>query len=179
MQRESLVKKPLNGGLAKMMDDEELVDLSTVPEAILAKSDLEHTGLQRTKLWTHEALFDRDDAFGFAIVKEGKVEVLEGWILVRSCQHGFRFGPLYASSAERAAMLLRSAMKRVEDRDGGFITEMWAANQQAAKTFKDFGWSDVGIDYHRMWLGGVVPKAQVKGGLAETGMYAVFDAGEG
>jgi hypothetical protein len=162
-----------------MADNEELVDLVTVPEAVLARSDLEHTGLQRTRLWTREALLDREDVFGFAIVKEGLVEVLEGWVLVRSCQDGFRVGPLYANSPERAAMLLRSAMKRVEDRDGGFIAETWVPNAKAAEVFRDAGWKDVGIDYHRMWLGGVVPKAQAKGGLAETAMYATFDAGEG
>ena len=179
MQRSSLTKAPLAGGLARMGSLEELVDLATVPAAVLAASDLEHTGLQRTRLWTGQALLERDDVFGFAIVKEGKVEVLEGWVLVRGCELGFRVGPLYANSPERAAMLLRSAMKRVEDRDGAFIAETWLPNVQAAEVFRAAGWTDAGIDYHRMWLGGVAPKAQAKGGRAETAMYATFDAGEG
>lgn len=179
MVREGLGVEPLEGGLGHTNKDEELCPLDHIPEAVLAKSDLENSGLERPKVWSKEALFSRPDAFGFALVKEGTKTELEGWILVRRCQHGFRFGPLYASSPDRASLLLRNAMKRVEEQEGTFIAEVWPQNPEATKVFENAGWKYAGMDYHRMWLNGVVPKEQQPGGTADKQCYAIFDAGEG
>jgi hypothetical protein len=140
---------------------------------------LEHTGMERAKLWSKEAMFDRDDTIGLGLVKEGKKEELEGWIIVRSCLQGWRFGPLYANTPEHATFLLRTAMRRLEGEDGGFVAEVWPSNPDAVKVFEDAGWEWAGMDYHRMWLHGKVPEAQQSGGKAEKEMFAVFDAGEG
>ena len=76
--------------------------LERIPPRVLAQSDLEHTGLHRERMWSHEAMFSRDDVRGFALVKEDGPEELEGWVLVRSCESGYRVGPLYANSPDRA-----------------------------------------------------------------------------
>lgn len=156
-----------------------LVDLEEVPVGVLVESDLACTGLERTGLWTREALFSRNDTFGLALVKEGVKDRLEGCILVRGCEQGFRFGPLYATSKDNATLLLHQAMRRLEAEDGGFIAEAWAQNELACKIFKDAGWTNVGLDYHRMWLNGKAPEAQQSGGKADKEVYAMFDAGEG
>lgn len=179
MVREGLGVQPLEGELGHTKAGEELYPLDVVPEGVLTKSDLENSGLERPKVWSKEALFSRPDAFGFALVKEGKKDELEGWVLVRGCQHGFRFGPLYASSPDRASLLLRNAMKRVEAEEGTFIAEVWPQNPEANKVFEDAGWKYAGLDYHRMWLNGEVPKQQQPGGAADKHCYAIFDAGEG
>ena len=143
------------------------------------ESDLAHTGLKRSKLWSKEALFDRDDAWGLALVRDGNREELEGWILIRSCQQGRRFGPLYATSKENAKFLLHQAMRRLESEDGSFIAEVWTQNHGAIAVFEESGWECAGLDYHRMWLNGIVPDAQQHGGKADSDVFAMFDAGEG
>jgi hypothetical protein len=86
MVREGLKDKPLEGGLEHPQQGLELFPLSRVPHEVLVKSDLEHSGFERRNLWTEDAMFSRPDAFGFALVREGKTDALEGWILVRSCE---------------------------------------------------------------------------------------------
>ena len=179
MTREGLGEQPLEGGLAHPQHGLELFPLYRVPSEVLTRSDLKHTGLERPNLWTKEAMFSRPDAFGFALVKEGATDALEGWILVRSCQHGFHFGPLYATTKEGANLLLRTAMKRVEKEKGTFMAEVWPQNPEAVGIFEDAGWQYAGIEYNRMWLNGLVPKEQQPGGLAEKQCFAIFDAGEG
>jgi len=179
MVREGLGIEPLGEGLTRPNDGEELVPVDLIPHDILTKSDLEHSGLERPRLWTQDAMFGRPDAFGFALVREGTKDQLEGWVLVRSCQHGFRFGPLYATSASRASLLLSTAMKRVEKEEGTFIAEVWPQNPEAINVFEKAGWKYAGVDYHRMWLHGVVPKAQQPGGTASKQCFAVFDAAQG
>jgi hypothetical protein len=180
MTRKGTKEQPLEGGFEHVKTDHErLTALEHTPTAILIKSDLEHTGLERPKLWSREVMFDRNDAWVLALVKEGKKEELEGWILIRGCQHGWRFGPLYASSTQNAAFLLHQAMRRLESEDGSYIAEIWAGNTAAIKVFEDAGWSYAGIDYHRMWLDGRVPEAQQPGGKADKEVYAMFDAGAG
>jgi hypothetical protein len=181
MVRKGLKEQELPGGLEHVPEmKERCTSLDHVPSRMLVQSDLEHTGLERTKLWSKEAMFERDDStFGLALVKEGAKEELEGWILVRSCEHGWRFGPLYATTPEQADFLLRTAMRRLEVEEGSFIAEVWQENEQAVKLFEDAGWTYSGVDYHRMWLNGKVPEAQLLGGKAEKEMFAVFDAGEG
>jgi hypothetical protein len=179
MVREGLGTQPLEGSVGLLREGEKLVPLDQVPDGLLTRSDLEHSGLERPKLWTQEAMFSRPDVFGFALVKGETIDALQGWVLVRSCQDGFRFGPLYAKTKERASQLLRNAMKKVEMEKGTFIAEVWPQNPEANGVFEDAGWKYAGIDYHRMWLNGLAPKEQLSGGLAEKECFAVFDAGEG
>jgi hypothetical protein len=179
MVREGLKNKPLEGGLGHPQQGLELFPLHRVPSEVLVKSDLEHSGLERPNLWTEDAMFSRPDAFGFALVREGVTDALEGWILVRSCEKGFRFGPLYATTKENANLLLRTAMKRVEKEDGTFMAEVWPQNPEANAIFEAAGWMYAGMDYYRMWLNGRVPEEQQPGGLAEKQCFAIFDAGEG
>jgi hypothetical protein len=179
MVRDGLGEQPLEGGLEHPQQGQELFPLYRVPSEVLTKSDLDHSGLERPNVWTMKAMFSRPDAFGFALVKGGTMDALEGWILVRSCQHGFRFGPLYATTKEGANLLLRTAMKRVEKEKGTFIAEVWPQNPEANAVFEGAGWKYAGIDYYRMWLNGLVPKQQQPGGLAEKQCFAIFDAGEG
>jgi hypothetical protein len=156
-----------------------IVPISDVPPEALIKSDLEHTGLRRSRLWTEEALFSRKDTFALALVDVDNVAALKGWIVVRSCQHGYRIGPLYASSAQGASQLLHAAMKMLQGKPGSLIVEVWMGNPAAVEVFTAAGWTEIGIDYHRMWLRGKVPKEQDNGGKGNMGMYAIFDAGEG
>lgn len=180
MGRKGMKEKCLDGGLEHVHEmTERCTELEHIPTRLLVESDLQHTGLERTTLWSKEAMFDRDDTIGLALVKEGKPEELEGWILVRSCEQGWRFGPLYATTPANATFLLRTAMKRLEEGDGSFIAEMWLKNEKAIEVFEDAGWESLGLEYHRMWLDGNVPEAQQAGGKAEREMFAVFDAGEG
>ena len=175
MTREDMNKKPLKDGLEHTRPGEEMIGLEHMPHRILVQSDLEHTGLQREQVWTREALFNRDDVQGFALVKEGTKEELEGWIMVRNSQLGWRFGPLYATSEDRAELLLRTAMQRLEGEKGTFIAEVWPQNPQAVKVFESLGWTFEGVTNYRMWLHGKVPKPQQAGELAEQQMFAVFD----
>jgi GNAT superfamily N-acetyltransferase len=181
MVRKSLKETPLKEGFEHVeTDGERLVPLSDIPSNILVESDLSVTGLKRGTLWSKKAMFeDRDDAWGLALVSHHAKDELDGWILVRSCQDGFRIGPLYAKSKKDAAFLLHQALYRLRYEDSTFIAEVWANNREAIVVFEEAGWSYSGMDYHRMWLDGKVPKEQMDGGKAETEMWAVFDAGEG
>jgi hypothetical protein len=179
MVRKGIRDQPLEGGLEHVeTDDERLVPLNEVPASVLVENDLAVTGFKRGKLWSREAMFDRDDAWGLALVKEGNKEQLEGWVLVRSCQHGYRFGPLYANSKENAKFLLHQAMYRLQASDGSFIAEVWYSNVDAVAVFEESGWEWCNVDYHRMWLHGNVPGAQQAGGKAEKEMFAIFDAAQ-
>ncbi|KAE9974943.1 hypothetical protein BLS_008619 [Venturia inaequalis] len=180
MGRPGMKEVPLKGTFEHVRGEGvRLVDLESVPVGVLVESDLACTGLERTGLWNREALFERSDAFGFALVSEGAKDELEGWVLVRGCEEGFRFGPLYANSKDNATLLLHQAMRRLEGKDGSFIAEVWPQNELACKVFEEAGWTNVGVDYHRMWLNGKVPAAQHPGGKADKEVYAIFDAGEG
>jgi GNAT superfamily N-acetyltransferase len=179
LTRESTKTKPLDG-LLQCPPGKRLVALEDIPMKVLVQSDMEHSGLERSRLWTKEALFDREDVFGFALVDEEKGhEVLDGWVLVRGCQIGFRVGPLYASSSETASLLLWNVLKRYEGHEGKFIAELWAGNPAAETVFREAGFDEKVVHYHRMWLNGNVPKPQWPGGKADQEAYAIFDAGEG
>lgn len=180
MGRPGMKEKALEGAFEHVRGEGvHLVSLENVPVGKLVESDLACTGLEREGLWSRDALFERDDTFGFALVKEGVKDELEGWILVRGCEEGFRFGPLYATSRDNATLLLHQAMRRLEGAGGSLIAEIWAQNEVACKVFEEAGWTDVGVDYHRMWLNGKVPSAQKPGGKTDKDVYAIFDAGEG
>jgi Acetyltransferase (GNAT) domain len=178
MQRPSLKDLPLDQKSLEL-HGANLVPLSSVKKEVLVKSDLEKTGLERTRLWSDEALFSRPDTFGFALVSGDDVSNLKGWIMGRYCQHGYRFGPLYAIHAIVASTLLQAAMNELNGKPGSLIAEVWPGNPAAADVFTAAGWSEAGIEYHRMWLGGRVPQEQSPGGKADTEIFAIFDAGEG
>jgi Acetyltransferase (GNAT) domain len=160
-------------------DDQDLIDG-------LAKWDTDITGLKRDNLWTWESLFSRSDACSLALLDKVSRSV-QGYAIVRSCEHGWRIGPIYAENTEVAGILLRAAVKlgpaqiesTVDKSKAGFIVEVWPQNKDAIKAFEDEGFTHVGVDYHRMWLDGKVPDAQQQDGKASTLCYAVFDAGEG
>lgn len=156
----------------------DLVDIRDLPLTGLFRSDLECSGLERVRLWTNEALFERPDLFGYGIISKEDKNELQGWILVRRCSLGFRFGPLYAETVEIASKLLEESLKRC-DGGGSMIAEVWMGNQESLGLFTKYGWVPTGIDYHRMWLDGRVPGEQQEGGKAEKAMFAIFDAGEG
>jgi len=156
-----------------------IVTLSSLPEHVIVESDLKHSGLQRSRLWTKEALLSRSDFYGLAVMSDTSEE-LRGWIVVRSCEHGYRVGPLYADSTSIASRLLSEATKNLQNKPSAtLIAELWVGNPKASAVFTAAGWTEVGIDYHRMWLGGRLPKEQDSGGKADSDTYAIFDAGEG
>ena len=53
---------------------------------------------------------------------------------------------------------MRKAMERTEGA-GNFVIETWDGNPDAVDMLEGLGWRGV-LDYHRMWIGGVVPDAQ-------------------
>ncbi|KAK6001974.1 hypothetical protein QM012_002464 [Aureobasidium pullulans] len=178
----------------------QLVDIKDVPHHLLAKSDLDHTGFDRKKLWS-ENFFSRPDLFGFALINEEGArtdEDVRAWTVVREVPQGYRLGPVYAADQESAHRIIVAAMEhamqriknasttsampqpRVENAAAHTITaEIWDGNPHAVKLFEMLGWSSLGVDYHRMWLQGKATPQQSQGGLAHTGMYAIFDAAIG
>lgn len=178
MTRPSLKQKPF-GPTALLADEkgEKLLSIKEANPQVLAKLDLEHTGLDRSAYWAQEALLSRKDAYGYALqhTSADKSNVA-GYILVRRCEHGHRFGPLYAETFTQAQLLLHTAMKDISESDGSMIAEIFGSNQEGRKVFEQLGWEYTGIDYHRMWLGGRVPKEQLEGGKGTKGMFAIFDA---
>lgn len=179
LSRMSTKEKPLDG-LERCQHGGRLADLEDIPLDILVRGDCEHMGLERARLWTKEALFSRDDVFGFAVVDtvDGE-QKMEGWVLVRGCDIGFRVGPLYAANREVARILLWNVLKRCENQDGQFIAELWAGNPASETVFREAGFETEVVQYHRMWLNGNVPTQQLPGGTADQRAYAIFDAGEG
>lgn len=176
MTRPSLKESPLAAAQAQSVGVEgELLDVKSVDPKILAKIDLSHTGLDRPAYWSYDALLGRGDAFGYALSSESSSDIT-GFILVRRCEHGYRFGPLYAKNCTAALRLLGVAMNRLAESEGSFIAEIFGSNPDGKKVFEQLGWSWAGLDYHRMWLHGKVPEAQQEGGLGTKGMFAIFDA---
>lgn len=169
----SVVTGASSGGLGRSV-----IEIDKVSGEDLLQSELACTGLKRSRLWTHGALSDRSDVFGYAMTSQQEQHALQGWIVVRSCPDGHRFGPLYAESAEVASQLLEMALDRCTG-SGEMIAEVWMGNTESLEVFTKLGWTPLGIDYHRMWLGGRVPAEQLPGGKAERSMFAIFDAGQG
>ncbi|KAI5255722.1 hypothetical protein E4T42_01823 [Aureobasidium subglaciale] len=177
-----------------------LIDIKDVPYHLLAESDLDHTGFKRNRLWG-EKFFSRSDVFGLALLGgEGatKTADIRAWTVVREVPQGYRLGPVYATDQESARRIVLASMEhamgrientstnsviscpRVEDPRAHTITaEIWDGNPHAVELFEKLGWSSVGVDYHRMWFKGKATPQQDKGGLAHSGMYAIFDAAIG
>jgi GNAT superfamily N-acetyltransferase len=181
MTRPGLKEKPFDQEKALgAPEGTRISDFKSVDPQRLAKLDVQHTGLDRSALWTKEAIFDRKDAYGFALLStDPELPELLGYILVRRCEQGHRFGPLYAETYDQAKVLLSKAMEHVAEEKGSFIAEIFGSNPAGQRLFEELGWTWCGIDYHRMWLGGRVPKEQQDGGLGTKGMFAIFDAAEG
>ncbi|KAM0469579.1 hypothetical protein ACHAPX_010403 [Trichoderma viride] len=155
------------------------IDIKEADTGAIADLDHMHTGLDRRVLWV-KALFSRPDAFGFAITST-TTEELSGFILVRRCGHGHRFGPLFADSDAHASSLLQLAMSHpsVSESSGSLIAEAFGPNENSVDVFSRLGWEWAKVDYHRMWLDGRVPAEQQQGGRGQKGMFAIFDASEG
>ncbi|KAF2729218.1 hypothetical protein EJ04DRAFT_580790 [Polyplosphaeria fusca] len=173
MMRPSLLERPMATKIPELSNGEKVVDIRDVEPRALAAVDLAHTGLDRTVLWTEEALFSRQDAYGYAIVSGGD---LTGFVLVRRCEQGHRVGPLYAETYAQGQTLLELAMNRVRDVKASLVAEIFGTNANAKKLFEELGWDWAGIDYTRMWLGGRVTKEQQADGKGARGMFATFDA---
>lgn len=172
MVRDSLKTKPLD----VEADSEQAVglhDIKNVDPNLLAKLDREHTGLDRCAYWSTEGLLSRPNSNGFAIVR-GKE--LTGFIFVRRCELGYRFGPLYAETYVEAKQLLQRAMNETAASHETFIAEAFGSNAKGREVFEELGWTYANVSYHRMWLNGVVPEAQQENGRGTKGMYAIFDA---
>ncbi|EHK46768.1 uncharacterized protein TrAtP1_005257 [Trichoderma atroviride] len=155
------------------------IDIKEADTGAIADLDRMHTGLDRTVLWA-KALFPRPDSFGFAIIST-TTEELSGFILVRRCEHGHRFGPLFADSNAHASSLLQLAMSHpsVSESPGSLIAEVFGPNENSVDVFSHLGWQWTKMDYHRMWFNGRVPVEQQQGGRGQKGMFAIFDASEG
>ena len=176
MIRPSLKESPLSAAQSQSVGVQgELLDVKSVDPKTLANIDLEHTGLDRSAYWSHDGLLARDDAFGYAVFSTSSESII-GFIFVRRCEHGHRFGPLYADTYENALRLLYVAMNRLTESNGSMIAEIFGSNANGRKVFEELGWSWAGVDYHRMWLGGRVPESQQEGGKGTKGMFATFDA---
>ncbi|KAJ4397906.1 hypothetical protein N0V91_010597 [Didymella pomorum] len=155
--------------------DDDVRDIKKADREGLRKLDKMYTGLDRGRYWVSSDLLAREDVFGFAHYTNNQ---LSGFVLVRGCEEGHRVGPLFAPSAAVASQLLRLVMQHpsVAAPKDSLIVEVFGANAEAKKLFADLGWSDVGVEYHRMWYEGREPEPQRDGGLGTKGMFAVFDA---
>ncbi|KAF2493561.1 hypothetical protein BU16DRAFT_83657 [Lophium mytilinum] len=179
MVRPSASEAPLSKAVFEPEEGEKLVNLREVPQKLLVESDLAHTGFERPKLWSDEALFSRPDVYGYALVSSTDANKLLGWVMVRRMEHGHRFGPLLADLYKQASVLLNKAMQDIESSKGSMVAEIFSPNPEGRKVFEELGWVWGGVDYHRMWLNGKAPKEQDVGGRGEKGMFAIFDAAEG
>ena len=152
-------------------------DLREVERGEVARLDRELTGLDRTKYWVSSDLLEREDVLGFTYSSTSN-EGLSGFVLVRGCAEGHRVGPLFAPSSAVAAHLLQLVMwhPSITASTGSLIAEVFGANKEAKNVFEKLGWTDAGVEYHRMWYKGKVPEAQQEGGSGTKAMFAVFDA---
>jgi GNAT superfamily N-acetyltransferase len=176
MTRNSLDENPVK--CLELSGDVEMQNLKDVDPAELARLDYEHTGFDREAYWSTDSILSRPDSLGFAI-RSHTTSRLTGFIFIRSSQEGHRFGPLYAETYAEAKQLLHKAMNAVPA-SKSYVTEIFGNNAEGQKCFEELGWQYDGQSwFHRMWLGGRVPKEQQKDGKGARGMYAIFDAATG
>jgi GNAT superfamily N-acetyltransferase len=174
--RTSLVEKPKTVEVVEVGEEEQVMDIKDIDPELLAQLDLAHTGFYRPAYWSQEGLFSRKDAYGYALFSTARGEPkLAGYVLVRRCHEGHRFGPLYAETYDQAKYLLWRAME-VLTGNGSMVAEVYGSNLQGLKVFEELGWKWAGVDFYRMWLGGKVPSEQQESGKATKGMFAIFDA---
>lgn len=175
-----------------------VVNIKDIACPLLVQSDLDHTGFQREGLWT-SAFFERADVFGFAVIKKEEIndeKDITAWAVVRRCPSGFRLGPVYADDEVSAKAVMIAALEDATPEaihrvpiDGDLskdstavpsvVAEVWDGNPAAMSAFEELGWKSAGVTYNRMWLNNKPTRAQDEGGLAHTGMFAVFDAAVG
>lgn len=181
-----------------------LVSLDNVPHHLLAEHELKYTGFERRGLWNGKNMFDRPDVIGWALASKAKpdsVDDIFAWSMVRRCSSGARVGPVYAHDAESAKVVLAAAVKTASvqyiktipleneplsslsdneiNENASLVAEVWTGNAQALGVFEELGWVPGGVEYHRMWLDGKATPQQSEGGLAQKGVFAIFDAAIG
>lgn len=174
------------------------VDIKDVPREFLVGSDYKHTGFERKGLW-NEKFLNRSDLFGLALIDGSavsKYEDIRAWTVVRRVPQGYRMGPVYAADSQSARCIINAAMKHAvrETKNASSGTaelhprgaeartitaEIWDGNPNAVGLFEELRWTSLGVEYHRMWLHGKATPQQAEGGLAHSGMYAIFDAAIG
>lgn len=175
--RPSLKEKPTSIETVPIGTEEHITDIKVIDPEWLAQVDLAHTGFYRPAYWSQEGLLSRKDAYGYALLSTAQGDSkLVGYILVRRCEQGHRFGPLYAETYSQALLLLHTAMENIAHNEGTMIAEIFGSNPNGIKVFEELGWTWAGVDYNRMWRGGRVPNEQQEGGKGTTGMFAIFDA---
>ncbi|KAF4550988.1 Hypothetical protein D9617_15g043420 [Elsinoe fawcettii] len=176
------------------------IDSSDLPR--LVSSERRVIGFERSKLWTKEYL-QRPDVTGLVVFGpfDGEEGVLLAWTALRRSPGGARLGPVYAKSSTAAAVVVAQALKLATpefvktrplpgvamsdlsiqeiEESATTIVEVSLANPHALRLFEDVGFTDASVDYHRMWLHGQIPPEQAKGGVAETEMFAIYDAAIG
>lgn len=184
--------------------DHQIVGIRSVPPPLLVQHEAKYTGFERPALWSYEHIFSRKDVDGVAIVKKESpqaVDDLLAWTITRRCSGGIRVGPVYALDPESAKAVISAAMEKstpkvVQDvplpgeamnewslekvtGEATLVTEVWGGNPEAIKVFKELGWEDAPVSYYRMWVDGKATPEQGKGGAAQEGVYAIFDAAVG
>ena len=205
MVRDLVSKSPLPADSGAEPHGEGLVvDIREVHPKFLAEHELKYTGFERPMLWSDEHMFSRPDVSGVALVSRSPPQTaddIEGWIILRRCSAGLRLGPLYAQDSVSARAILVAAMnlakpKLIKDvplpgepisdlpeneisEKAMLASEVWCGNPEALNLFQGLGWKEAGVDYHRMWVDAKATPEWEKGGLAQQGVFAIFDAATG
>lgn len=181
-----------------------ILDVRHVPPKLLVAYELKYTGFERPRLWSEDHVFHRPDICGTVLVSKlppAEVGDIRAWTLTRRCSGGARIGPVYAEDTASAKFVLAAAMENVGpatvkhvplpnepisdltedeiDDKATLVAEVWCGNPEAEKIFEELGWRGVGVDYHRMWVDSKATEEWTKGGLAQNGVFAIFDAAIG
>jgi len=205
MSRPLVVKEGIHSSVeVTVTTSTHVVSLDSVPHHLLVEHELKYTGFKRRSLWNDKHMFGRPDVYGWALVSKLRPDAVEdiyAWSMMRRCSKGARIGPVYARDTETAKVVLAvvtkaataayiqsvpmqgEAMSSWEEmqinEEASMVAEVWTGNSEAQAVFESLGWTPAGVDYHRMWLDGKATEAQSEGGLAGTGLFAVFDAAVG
>ena len=205
MMRPLVAKKtlPSDTGPTRALQSS-IVGIRDVPTDLLVAHELKYTGFERPRLWSREHTFHRPDVNGFALVSKSpptEIDNIQAWTVIRRCSGGVRIGPLYAQDSVSANSVLAAAMEAVRPemiRDlplpnepisnisegeiadkATLVVEVWDGNPDAENVFVRLGWANVGVEYHRMWVDGKANAEWTEGGLAQKGVFAIFDAAVG
>lgn len=200
MMRPLLAKKPAPVPASNI----HIIDIRNVPLRLLVRDEAKYTGFERPALWSNEHIFNRKDVDGVAVANRESpqsADDLLAWAITRRCSGGIRVGPVYAKDPAAAKAVIATAMekatpKAIQDAplpseamnewsvdkildEATLVTEVWGGNSEAVKIFKELGWEEVPVSYYRMWVDGKATQEQSKGGAAQEGVYAIFDAAVG
>lgn len=204
MTRPLVSRESLPTSQSRLWPGHSVIDIRDVPFGLLTAHDLKYTGFERPGLWSEENMFSRTDVFGSALGSKSPPTVIEhvkAWVLVRRCTGGFRVGPVYAEDAAVANIVLATTMKsaspgvvKANPIPGELIsdssedevtvqaelnTQIWSGNPEAEKVFADLGWKVAGSEYYRMWVDGRPTEPWKEGGIAQKGVFAIFDSAAG